>query len=51
MVYKTIDGSNGKGVVLVKDRQELLNIVKQSEKISFPDQLDLLIRKYLRKKK
>jgi glutathione synthase/RimK-type ligase-like ATP-grasp enzyme len=51
LVYKTVDGSNGKGVTLVKNDEELLRIVKKHERIVPQEQLDLFRRKYLRKKR
>ncbi|MBI9031514.1 hypothetical protein JEZ13_05895 [bacterium] len=50
-VLKTIDGSNGNGVFLVKSQAQLLNILKKWEKISFLERLDLLRRAHLRVKK
>ena len=51
VVLKTIEGSNGKGVFLIKSKSELLAKVKKWEKISFLDRLGLLRRAYLRFKK
>ncbi len=48
-VLKTIEGSNGKGVFLVKNINELLKTIAQIEpRMSLNDRLDLLRRKYLR---
>lgn len=50
-VLKTIDGSNGTGVFLVKSQADLLNTLKKWEKITFLEKLDLLRRLHLRFKK
>jgi glutathione synthase/RimK-type ligase-like ATP-grasp enzyme len=51
IVFKTIDGSNGKGVYLIKSQKELFETVRKYEKNSFFERLDLFRRKYFRKKK
>ena len=50
-VLKTIDGSNGKGVYLIKQDSDLVQIQESFNKIPSLKQLDLFRRKYLRKKK
>lgn len=48
-VLKTLEGSNGKGVFLIRNKSELLNQIKQLEpKPNFSVKLDLLRRKYFR---
>lgn len=51
VVLKTIDGSNGTGVFLIKSQAELLKNLKKWEKISFIEKLGLLRRAHLRFKK
>ncbi len=51
VVLKTIDGSNGNGVFLIKSHAELLKTLHKWEKVSFSDKLDLLRRAHLRFKK
>lgn len=51
LVLKTIEGSNGTGVFLIKSESELLKTLKKWEKISFLERLGLLRRIYLRFKK
>lgn len=51
IVLKTIDGSNGNGVFLVKSQEELVKKLKKWEKITFSEKIDLLRRAYLRSKK
>jgi len=50
IVFKTVDGSNGKGVSLIKSKKELIQTVKKYERINFFEKLDLFRRKYFRKK-
>ncbi|HOD52978.1 MAG TPA: ATP-grasp domain-containing protein [Candidatus Cloacimonadota bacterium] len=51
-VLKTIEGSNGRGVYLVKSKQDVFNIMKKLEKpLSIWEKIDLLRRKYFRKQK
>ena len=51
IVFKTVDGSNGKGVSLIKSKKELFQTVEKYERINFFEKLDLFRRKYFRKKK
>jgi glutathione synthase/RimK-type ligase-like ATP-grasp enzyme len=52
VVLKSIDGSNGKGVYLVKDKAELNAILKKKfTDISLYDKMDIFRRTYFRKKK
>jgi len=51
IVLKTVDGSNGNGVFLIQNKEELLKKIRKYEKINFPDKLDLFRRKFLRKEK
>ena len=51
LVFKTLDGSNAKGVKLVKNQQELHKIVQEQTKITLFDKLDILRRRYLRSEK
>ncbi len=51
VVLKTIDGSNGNGVFLVKSHNELIETLKKWEKIKFRERLDLIRRAHLRFKK
>ena len=49
VVLKTIEGSNGKGVFLIKSKEQLLDTIKKLEpKASITTKLDLFRRKYLR---
>lgn len=48
VVLKKINGSNGKGVYLVKDQEDLLKKLDNFEKIDTISKLDLKRRKYLR---
>jgi len=52
VVLKTVDGSNGKGVFLVNNEKEFKKIIQKIEsKITILQKIDLLRRKYFRKKK
>ena len=51
IVLKTIDGSNGKGVFLVKNKNELIKIVNNLERQNPFTLLDLFRRKYFRREK
>jgi glutathione synthase/RimK-type ligase-like ATP-grasp enzyme len=51
IVLKTVDGSNSKGVFLIKDKDDLYLRVKAFEQIGFFDVMDLIRRKYFRKHK
>jgi len=51
IVFKTIDGSNGRGVRLIRNNKELFQTVKKYERINFFEKLDLFRRKYFRKKR
>ena len=52
IVLKTVDGSNGKGVFLVNNNKELKKIVQKVEQnVTALQKIDLLRRKYFRKKK
>ena len=52
VVLKTVDGSNGKGVFLANNERELTKIVQKIElKMTVLQKIDLLRRKYFRKKK
>jgi glutathione synthase/RimK-type ligase-like ATP-grasp enzyme len=51
IVLKTIDGSNGKGVFLAKNKNELIEIVNNLERQNTFTLLDLFRRKYFRRKK
>lgn len=52
LVLKTTQGTNGKGVYLVKDRKGLLQLMKKlRNRLGLGKQIDLLRRKYFRKKK
>ncbi len=52
LVLKTIDCSNGKGVYLIKKRQQLENCLRKLERgVNFWQTLDLARRKYLRPKR
>ncbi len=51
IVLKTIDGSNGNGVFLIKSQAELITKLKRWEKITFSEKIDLLRRAHLRFKK
>lgn len=52
VVFKTLDGSNGKGVHLARSREELIRLVKRyNPPTSLFTTLDLLRRKHLRGKK
>lgn len=50
-VLKTVDTSNGKGVFLVKNQTELVKIVEKLERQNIFTWLDLIRRKYFRRKK
>ncbi len=50
-VLKTLDGSNGTGVFLIKSQEELIKVLKNWEKLSVWEHADLLRRMHLRKKK
>ncbi len=50
-VFKTLDGSNGNGVFLIKNEEELQKIYNSLNKIPLLEKLDYFRRKYLRKKK
>jgi glutathione synthase/RimK-type ligase-like ATP-grasp enzyme len=51
IVLKTVDTSNGKGVFLVESQNDLLKIVKKLERQNVFTRLDLIRRKYFRRKK
>lgn len=51
LVLKKVDGSNGKNVYLVNNKQELKNKIKLFEHIDKITEADLFRRKYLRGKK
>lgn len=51
LVLKKVDTSNGKGVYLVYNKRQLESRIKKLEKQSFFTQIDLVRRKYFRKKK
>lgn len=52
IVLKTLDGSNGKGVFLIKSREQLMRKIISIEKdTSFLTKIDLLRRRFLRTKK
>ena len=51
IVVKSVDGSNGKDVYLAKNEIELKKCVKKLEKTKWQIHVDLMRRKYLRKKK
>lgn len=51
LVLKTTDGSNGKGVYLVRSRRDLERRVRRLEKQSLLVRLDLLRRRFFRRKK
>ena len=52
VVLKTVDGSNGKGVFLARDRKELLRITRRIEpRIPLMTRLDLIRRKHFRRQK
>ncbi len=51
LVFKTLDGSNAKGVKLVKTQKELEDLLKKQTKISLGNKLDILRRRYFRKSK
>lgn len=51
IVFKTIDGSNGKGVKLISSKDELVKVIKSNRKITFLDKIDIIRRRYFRKKK
>lgn len=52
LVLKTSQGTNGKGVFLVKDQKELTIVLKKlRNRLGLGKQIDLLRRKYFRKKK
>lgn len=51
LVLKTTDGSNGKGVYLIRSRRDLDKRVRRLEKQRLPVRLDLLRRRYFRRKK
>ncbi len=50
-VVKTIDGSNGKGVFLCKNINDVNKYLKQFSRTKLYEKLDLLRRRYLRKNK
>jgi glutathione synthase/RimK-type ligase-like ATP-grasp enzyme len=51
LVLKTTDGSNGKGVYLIRSRRDLEMRVRSLEKLNLFDRLDLIRRRYFRRKK
>ncbi|MBD3290495.1 hypothetical protein GF337_16950 [candidate division KSB1 bacterium] len=51
VVLKKVDGSNGKDVYLIHNEDELIAGIKKFEKVGLATQLDLIRRKYFRKKK
>ncbi len=51
LVVKTIDGSNGKGVFLCNNIQEIYKSLKEYRGIKLNEKLDLLRRRYFRRKK
>lgn len=51
VVLKTVDGSNGKGVYLIKSKDELYKTIRKLQKLSMFTRADLFRRKYLRKTK
>jgi len=51
IVLKTVDGSNGKGVFLCHNKEELISKAKSLGKLTVFEKLDLFRRKYLRKQK
>ncbi|MBN1300952.1 MAG: hypothetical protein JW995_07020 [Melioribacteraceae bacterium] len=51
LVFKTLDGSNGKGVHLVSTENNLRKILKKYDRIGAIDKMDLLRRKYFRLKR
>lgn len=50
-VVKTPDGSNGDGVFLCKDKDEVYQVLSRFSKLSIFQRIDLFRRKYLRRKK
>ncbi len=51
IVVKTIDGSNGKGVFLCKNIHDVYKYLKRFRGTNIPEKLDLLRRRYFRRKK
>lgn len=51
IVLKTTDGSNGKGVFLARTKEELIQIIRKLERQSFLTKIDLIRRRYFRRKK
>ncbi|MEE4311245.1 MAG: hypothetical protein V2J62_05195 [candidate division KSB1 bacterium] len=51
VVFKTVTGSNAKGVFLAHSEKELLKIISRVSPRQYATSLDLLRRKYFRKKK
>lgn len=51
-VLKTIQGSNGRGVFLVKSKEDVYKVMgKLEKKLSILERIDLIRRRYLRKQK
>ena len=51
-VLKTIEGSNGRGVYLVKSKQDVFKVMRKLEKpLGILEQIDLFRRRYVRKQK
>ena len=51
IVLKTVDTSNGKGVFLIKSQNDLVKVVQKLGKQNVLTRLDLVRRKYFRRKK
>ncbi len=51
IVLKTIDGSNGNGVFLIKSESDLMTTLNKWEKVTFSEKIDLMRRAHLRFKK
>ncbi|MCH7819782.1 hypothetical protein IIC38_11445 [candidate division KSB1 bacterium] len=51
IVFKTVDTSNGRGVFLVKSTNELVKLIQKLERQTVFTGLDLVRRKYFRRKK
>ncbi len=49
VVFKTLDGSNGRGVHLVRNERELITVIRKLEKsLGFENRLDLIRRRLFR---
>jgi len=51
IILKTVDTSNGKGVFLIKNQNELIKVIHNLERKNIFTKLDLVRRKYFRRKK